>query len=141
MLRVRTLEVIPQGTTPVVVSPGQNTPHVDAALQLFADPVNVVARPTTIKASYLAHRMTFTAWVGDALSGAPVAGIVVSFSVTALTQIAVRCSATTRVAGLATCSTANGNVLLVRTPGRYVARSAATPSYQPGLGYGAITRG
>jgi hypothetical protein len=129
----------PEGTTPVVVGSDGNTAHIDAALQLFANPVHVVARPTTVTAAYLAHRMTFSARVSDAFTGSPVVGVQVSFSVTALTHVTVRCSATTNDAGVAACSSANGNVLFIRTPGRYLARSAAAPSYQEGVGYGAIT--
>jgi hypothetical protein len=131
----------PEGTTPVVVRSDENTARIDAALQLFANPVHVVAQPTTVTAAYLAHRMTFSARVSDAFTGSPVVGAQVSFSVTALTHITVRCSATTNDAGVAACSSANGNVLFIRTPGRYLARSAAAPSYQEGVGYGAITHG
>ncbi|MFL6173963.1 MAG: PKD domain-containing protein, partial [Marmoricola sp.] len=87
-------------------------------------------------------RMTFTTKVFDSATGLPVAGIPVTVHVSGrLFSYEVTCTAATNAAGVATCVTGNGNLVLIKSPQPYTATTPRTAVYEAGIGYGTIGLG
>jgi hypothetical protein len=103
-------------------------------------PVVVTVSDASRKATLLAGRMTFTAKVTHPVTGAGLAGIPVTFRATSILGYTVSCTAVTSSAGVASCSNANGNVLLMATGAPITASAAATANTLAGTGTGKVTK-
>jgi hypothetical protein len=88
--------------------------------------------------SFWAGKMTFTAKVTHSITGAPIAGVPVSFATTSILNYTLTCTGTTNAQGIATCSNGNGNFLFLYTPKTYTGQAPATTNYNAATGTGVI---
>ena len=99
---------------------------------------HIVAAPASKAAALKNHKMTFSATATNNLSGLPIAGVTLKFSIK-VGLATLTCSGVTNSAGTATCTNADGRLLLVPVGQTYTVTFAGNFDYLPGSGTGTIT--
>lgn len=99
---------------------------------------HIVGATISKSAATAAHKMTFSATATNSLSGLPIVGVTLKFTVTQ-GSISVTCSGTTNASGVASCSSTDGRLLLLSVPRTYTITMAANYDYVAGSGTGTIT--
>jgi hypothetical protein len=111
----------------------------DGTLTITRAPLGVTAPDISKAASVLAGKMTFKTVVSNAVTGAKVSGVTVTFSVvTNNLGYTVSCTDVTNGNGVATCQSGNGNLLLLKPPAPYHVAVAVSTDYQAGSAAGTI---
>ena len=90
------------------------------------------------RAAYGFDVLTFSATATNNLSGLPIAGVTLKFSIK-VGLATLTCSGVTNSAGTATCTNADGRLLLVPVGQTYTVTFAGNFDYLPGSGTGTIT--
>lgn len=99
---------------------------------------HIVGATISKSAATAAHKMTFSATATNSLSGAPIVGVTLKFTVTQ-GSTTITCSGTTNASGVASCSSSDGRLLLLSVPHTYSITMAADYDYVAGSGTGTIT--
>lgn len=98
----------------------------------------LVAAPASKAAMIKNHKMTFAATATNSISGAPIAGITLTFKVNVGTAV-ITCSGVTDSAGTASCTSSDGRLLLLGVGKAYTVTFAGNYDYLPGTASGTIT--
>jgi hypothetical protein len=98
----------------------------------------IVAAPASKSAMVANHKMTFSATATNSISGAPIAGVTLKFSIPVGTAV-INCSGVTNSAGTASCSSSDGRLLLVGVGKAYTVTFAGNFDYLPATANGTIT--
>ncbi|HET6153081.1 MAG TPA: MBG domain-containing protein [Marmoricola sp.] len=93
----------------------------------------------SIKKSASNGKMTFIATVTNASGGLPAPGVPVTFTLKSLTTYKLTCTGITDATGTATCSNANGNLLLTLGGESFSATAPAAANYNATTGTGKLT--
>ena len=99
-------------------------------------PITVTAKPIASKYALASSRLTLSAAVKHATTGAVARGIPVTFTTRSAFGRTITCKNTTNLNGVATCTT---GYAFYATPSAYNAVAAATHNYVGGSGTAAIT--
>jgi hypothetical protein len=99
---------------------------------------HIVEAPASKSAALKNHKMTFSATATNNLSGLPIVGATLKVSIKVGTAT-LTCSGVTNSAGTATCTNADGRLLLVPVGQTYTVTFAGDYDYLPGSGTGVIT--
>jgi hypothetical protein len=107
-------------------------------LTVVKAPVRVVAKPTTFFTTVLAGKVTFSATVTHAGTGAAIPGAGVTFRAVTLFGYVITCNGVTNAAGFATCTESGLKLLRLVIPATYTATTPSTIDYLPGSGTATI---
>jgi hypothetical protein len=99
----------------------------------------LVAATVSRSASLHTGKMTFSATATNSISGAPIAGVTMTFKVVTQFGGVVTCSGVTNSVGTASCSSGDGRLLLLPIPWTYSITFAGNFDYLAGSGTGSIT--
>jgi MBG domain (YGX type) len=132
------------GQYPIVISAGTlsaanySFAFVNGWLTVTKGTPHIVGATISKSAATAAHKMTFSATATNSLSGAPIVGVVLKFTVTQ-GSTTITCSGTTDSTGTASCSSSDGRLLLLSVPRTYSITFAGNYDYLAGSGTGTIT--
>lgn len=139
-------ETSSNGTSTTVVSTGQAVvrnggPHARATAEVdIKSHLTLNAATISKLAAVKAGVMTFSAQATNDTTRIAVPGISLKFTVKTQYGHLITCSGVTNAQGRATCSSRDGNLLLLRTPWTYTVTFAGNQYYYPSSATGGITR-
>ncbi len=111
---------------------------VNGWLTVTKGTMHIVPAPASKSAAIKNHKMTFSATATNNLSGLPIAGVTLKFTYMA-GNVPIGCSAVTNSAGVATCTNADGRLLLAGIGKPYTVSFAGNFDYLPATVNGTIS--